>query len=267
MGVKNLSLATPLDMAIRSDGSKLYVAAFGSGVVGVFTPGALEADTFTPSAADHIPISGGGPAGIVLDEGRDRLYVYARFDNSISIVDVSSHPGTEIDVVPLAHNPEPPSIRNGRPFFYDAFLTSSNGEASCSSCHIFMRMDDLSWDLGNPDGSVSQDNNIQTILPLDLLEVFVTPPEGFFKEHHPMKGPMLTQSLRGLANHGPMHWRGDRSGGQFREDPESLNEQKAFEADIRLQYLIPEEREADFAQAVRDISAGKVEPRRSNVGT
>jgi hypothetical protein len=29
----------------------------------------------------------------------------------------------------------------------------------------------------------------------------------------PMKGPMTTQSLRGMANHGPMHWRGDRNGG------------------------------------------------------
>jgi hypothetical protein len=28
-----------------------------------------------------------------------------------------------------------------------------------------------------------------------------------------MKGPMATQSLRGMANHGPMHWRGDRTGG------------------------------------------------------
>ena len=31
-------------------------------------------------------------------------------------------------------------------------------------------------------------------------------------DFHPMKGPMATQSLRGLANHGPMHWRGDRTG-------------------------------------------------------
>ena len=31
-----------------------------------------------------------------------------------------------------------------------------------------------------------------------------------------MKGPMTTQSLRGMANHGPMHWRGDRTGGNER---------------------------------------------------
>jgi hypothetical protein len=29
---------------------------------------------------------------------------------------------------------------------------------------------------------------------------------------HPLKGPMVTQSLRGLAGNGPYHWRGDRFG-------------------------------------------------------
>jgi hypothetical protein len=47
-----------------------------------------------------------------------------------------------------------------------------------------------------------------------------------------MKGPMVTQSLRGMANHGPMHWRGDRSGGfnqpSAQPDSGSFNEQEAF---------------------------------------
>src|SRR5262249_52514703 len=34
-------------------------------------------------------------------------------------------------------------------------------------------------------------------------------------EFHPMKGPMTTQTLRGLAHSGPMHWRGDRPHGVF----------------------------------------------------
>ncbi len=44
---------------------------------------------------------------------------------------------------------------------------------------------------------------------------FEIPPSavGLPDTHHPMKGPMTTQSLRGMANHGPMHWRGDRTGG------------------------------------------------------
>ena len=34
-------------------------------------------------------------------------------------------------------------------------------------------------------------------------------------DHRSLKGPMTTQSLRGMANHGPMHWRGDRTGGNY----------------------------------------------------
>ena len=36
-----------------------------------------------------------------------------------------------------------------------------------------------------------------------------------------MKGPMTTQSLRGMANHGPMHWRGDRTGGNDPRRPDA----------------------------------------------
>jgi hypothetical protein len=32
-------------------------------------------------------------------------------------------------------------------------------------------------------------------------------------QYHPMKGPMLTQTMRGIANHGALHWRGDRTAG------------------------------------------------------
>ena len=45
--VKEASLATPLDMAVASDGT-LYVAAFGSSKIGVFNTTELEHDTFVP---------------------------------------------------------------------------------------------------------------------------------------------------------------------------------------------------------------------------
>ena len=70
-------------MAVTSDGATLYVAAFGSSADRrLRRPRALEADTFTPSAASHIAVSGGGPSGLVLDEANDRLYVLTRFDNA-----------------------------------------------------------------------------------------------------------------------------------------------------------------------------------------
>ena len=51
-------------------------------------------------------------------------------------------------------NQEPLAVVEGRPFLYDAQFTSANGEASCSSCHIFGDLDHLGWDLGNPDDIV-----------------------------------------------------------------------------------------------------------------
>lgn len=198
-GVKERSLATPAALAMTADGATLYVAAFGSGKVGVFDTAALEADTFVPDAADHVVLSGGGPAGLALDEPRQRLYVLTRFDDAVSVVDTATR--REIAHLPL-HDPEPASLIAGRRFLYDANLTSSNGEASCAACHVFGDLDSLGWDLGNPDGSVLANRN--------PLRPGLNDRSADF---HPMKGPMTTQSLRGLAGHGPMHWRGDRTGG------------------------------------------------------
>src|SRR6058998_841901 len=73
---KAKSLATPLGMAVTPDGATLYVAAFGSSAVGVFSTAQLESDTFVPSAASHIAVSGGGPSGLALRG--NRLYVFTR---------------------------------------------------------------------------------------------------------------------------------------------------------------------------------------------
>ncbi len=196
--IKEDSLATPTQMAVSSDGMTLYVAAFGSDKIGIFDTSELENDTFTPDLNDHIQLAGGGPSGVLLHGGR--LYVMTRFDNSVRVLNASTK--LEEQVVAL-HNPEPQSIIAGRPFLYSANLTSSNGEASCSSCHIFGDLDDMGWDLGDPDASeVDNFNPFNPVVPIDPVA----------HTFHPMKGPMSTQSLRGLVNMGPQHWRGDRQG-------------------------------------------------------
>ncbi len=195
------SLAIPQEMAVTSDGRTLYVAALGSSKIGVFDTAALENNTFTPSAASQIKVSGGGLTGLVLQESRNRLYTLTRFDNSIAVIDTVS--GAEVGHVPM-HNPEPPSVVAGRRFLYDTALSSSHGDSSCASCHVYGDFDSLAWDLGNPDGRVAAIPGPFEVHPA----VF-----GLIDTHHPMKGPMATQSLRGMANHGPMHWRGDRTGG------------------------------------------------------
>ncbi len=192
------SLSQPTGLALSADGQTLYVAAYGSAEVGVFDVAELEADTFTPDAATHIAV-GGGPSGLVLLGSR--LFVHTRFDNSIAIVDLTQGTvGEQVERVRL-HNPEPRRVVEGRPFLYDARATGSNGEAACASCHPFADVDDLAWDLGDPDGDVTLNTN-------PALNV----PAGVPLDFHPTKGPMTTQSLRGLVRNGPQHWRGDRTG-------------------------------------------------------
>jgi DNA-binding beta-propeller fold protein YncE len=213
-GVRDKSLATPLEMAVSADGGTLYVAAFGSGKVGVFPVAALEADTFDPAttSAGYIAVAGGGPGGLVLDEAHHRLFVATRFDDGVSAIDLDTK--AETAHVRLA-DPEPAKVTTGRRFLYDATVSSSNGEAACASCHIFGDMDHLAWDLGNPDGDV-----VHTPINIKLAAGAGSTINGtgVAADLHPMKGPMTTQTLRGMVNHGAMHWRGDRVSGFFGTD-------------------------------------------------
>ena len=215
LDVKGKSLATPLGMAISDDGSTLYVAAFGSNAVAVYDTAELENDTFVPDSANLIQFQE-RPSGLVLDDANDRLYVatHSRF----YVVDTTDNSTIQSK---FFFNPEGSSIRNGRKFLYDAVLTSSNGEASCSSCHVFGDMDDLAWDLGDPDAAAFPNPN-----PSPPAVDF--DPINDLRPFDPLKGPMTTQSFRGMATSGPMHWRGDRTGGSSGGDP--LDENAAFNA-------------------------------------
>jgi YVTN family beta-propeller protein len=197
---RDAALANPVDMVINNIGDTLYVAAFGSQKIGVFNTTELEGDTFDPLDTIHITLSSGGPSGVVLDEARNRLYVLTRFDNGLSVVDTTSN--TEVSHLAM-FNPEPEHVVDGRRFLYDATFTSSHGDSSCGLCHVFGDFDGLAWDLGNPDEVVAGNPNPFAVPNL------LRPPNP---EFHPMKGPMTTQSLRGLTGNGPMHWRGDRVG-------------------------------------------------------
>lgn len=210
------SLATPTDLLFSPSGDTLYIAAFGSSRIGRLATTELDDDSFDPtsSSSDYIDVSGGGPAGLALSADGTRLYALTRFDNGLSVIDTQS--GSELWHRTMP-SPEPAAVVEGRKFLYDANLSSSNGEASCASCHIFGDLDGLSWDLGDPDGEVIDNPNIIN------LEFFADSPTingtGRADQLHPMKGPMTTQTLRGMSNSGAMHWRGDRAVGTFGTDP------------------------------------------------
>lgn len=230
------SLSMPLEMVVSNNGEQLYVTAFGSNKVAVFDTEELAADSFIPNGDSHIELSGGGPAGIVLDEARDRLYVLTRFNNSVTVVDLSQ--SAEIQQLAL-YNPEPQHIVAGRPLMYDAQLTSSRGNDSCASCHVFGNVDALAWDLGDPSGMVKP-------IPNSYHPITASHP-GLNFTFHPMKGPMTTQSMRGLKRHGPMHWRGDRTGIN-RIPGESLESAAFKEFNEAFMGLLARESELDTEQ-------------------
>ena len=206
------SLAFPTDLTFSADGNTVFVTGFGSGKIGAFNAGDLESGVIT----EQQTAVGRGPSGIVLDVPNNRLYVMNRIDHTISIIGNASSPSRAVigSPVPLRFDPSPAAAKNGRRFLYDA-TKSAHGDSACASCHISGDFDGLAWDLGDPFGTVTNNPN-----PFRLQ---ISSNHTF----HPMKGPMTTQSLRGMANAGPMHWRGDRTAGN---DPggQPLDEDGAF---------------------------------------
>lgn len=195
---KARALAQPQQMVLSPDGSTLYLAAFGSNKVAVIDTAQLEAGNYVDQ---QVVIDDGAPAGLALNEAGDRLYVYSRYGHSVQLYDTTT--GAMLRRVEI-FNPEPAKISEGRRFLYDAELSSATGTTSCGGCHIFGNLDALAWDLGNPDEQL-QEKPINIVDPPSVVE----PSQRLF---HPMKGPMTTQTFRGINDSGPMHWRGDRTG-------------------------------------------------------
>jgi YVTN family beta-propeller protein len=217
--VRDRSVANPQGLAFSADGSTLFVAALGSNKIVPFQTAQLDNDSFVPNASTHIQLSGdGGPSDMVFDRTGSRMFVYRRFDNAVSIVDVAAR--REIASVAM-YNPESAAIRVGRKFFYDARLTSSNGEANCNVCHPAADKDDLPWDLGTPFDADLKPNPNQFVNGfVDFLGLFgVNPTRNF----NPLKGPMTPLTLRGIKDSGPMFWRGD-----ITNDRDFLNERINF---------------------------------------
>lgn len=195
---RTTALAQPTGLAFSPDGATLFVAAFGTDRIGVVDPatgavtGRFETSGATSATVD--PRNKRGTRGLVHHATADALYVHHALSNSLSVFDTSSL-GTPSETRTIQlFDPTPTATREGRGFLYDARL-SGNGTMSCAACHIDGRTDNIAWDLGDPGGDL----------------VTVTGTVGIPLTLHPMKGPMLTQTLQGLAGLDPLHWRGDRA--------------------------------------------------------
>ena len=192
------ALAQPTALAFTPDGAAFWLASFGTDRV-------AKIDANTGAVVTRIetgPTTGiatdtrnkRGPRGLALQAATGRLYVLNRISNSISIVSTNSE--SVLGEIPAGtFDPTPAGIRQGRGYLYDARL-SGNGTQSCASCHIDGDRDDLAWNLGDPGGS---------------MQTVTSPLNAAVFSMHPMKGPMTTQTLRGLFLTNPLHWRGDRT--------------------------------------------------------
>ncbi len=187
-----LAVGDPRGIAVSADGTRGYATGIGSSNIAAFN--------LTTFARLGLTTVGDGPTGIVLDAPRARLFTLNRFGGSISIVNESTL--TTVGEVAF-FDPTPNVVHLGRPFLYDTHISSGLGQASCGSCHIDARMDQLSWDLGDPSGAVKTFN--------ELCNLGLPGQGNACGNWHPMKGPMSTQTLVGLAGMEPFHWRGDRS--------------------------------------------------------
>lgn len=194
--VRDLAVGDPRGIAWNTAGTRAYVTGMGSNNVTVLEQSGARA------GATPIEV-GRGPTGIIFDEEREQLYVLNKFDASISTVDLVS--GAQIATLNL-FDPTPVAIATGRQHLYDTHETSGLGQAACASCHTDARMDRLAWDLGDPTGEM------KSTAGANLGYWNETLMSGFDSAWHPMKGPMVTQTLQDIIGKEPHHWRGDREG-------------------------------------------------------
>ncbi|MEM7204458.1 MAG: hypothetical protein AAF628_29640 [Planctomycetota bacterium] len=205
---RDRSVGDPRGIVWNATGTRGYVAGMGSNNLIVIDPagnrlGRIELDE--------------GPVALALDDARQQLYLLNRFAATVAVVDLTL-PEAVVATVPL-FDPTPTAIKVGRRHLYDTHETSGLGQAACASCHIDGREDALAWDLGDPQG------DMQAVLGTDVTAPQHQPTPGpnahnlyatgflsGYRDWHPMKGPMTTQTLQDIIGLEPFHHRGDKDG-------------------------------------------------------
>lgn len=197
---RELALADPSSLAFTG-ANEAWVAAFGTDRIARID---LDDGTVLERIDLRQPGEGSrqmrGPRGLALDAASSRLYVLNKISNTLSTIATGTGMVESEQALGLAA-PMPMEVKEGRGFLFDARI-SGNGTLSCATCHTDADRDGLAWDLGDPSGEMvvatgrNLANHDDTLLARPM---------------HPMKGPMVTQTLRNLAGGTPFHWRGDRA--------------------------------------------------------
>jgi YVTN family beta-propeller protein len=204
-----LALAQPTALVFSPDGTRAWTSAYNSDRI-------AEIDAAGGSILRRVDLRVGsaavrGPRALLLSADGTRVFVLNK--NSDTLATVAAAEGAlvaearigSLDTLPFDH-------RIGRGVLLDARL-SGNGTISCATCHLDADHDGLAWDLGDPGGDMVS-------IPSADLSIHDT--LVYNRDLHPMKGPMVTQTLRGLALNDSalstpaaavvtkFHWRGDK---------------------------------------------------------
>jgi YVTN family beta-propeller protein len=185
------ALAIPNEVLLSAIAGQdeLYVASIGGQRIAVVDPA-------TASVTRRLIVPE-GVTGLVDAPDGSALLAANRFTNTLHVIDpVTGDTGLSADIAASGWDPSH-EVSEGRRFLYTG-AQSMNGDLACATCHPHANMDALAWDLGDPTGELQQ------LPPENNNGVLVNP-------FHPLKGPMTTQTFRGLADTQPFHWRGDRS--------------------------------------------------------
>jgi hypothetical protein len=115
---------------------------------------------------------------VLSDPSGQFAFVYGWGTNKIDAWQVTPTPHVAFSL-DLGLDPAPQIVKDGRRVFYDGD-NSLHRNLSCATCHVEGANDMTLWNLSN--------------LPYDD------------------KGPLVTQTLKGIEKLQPLHWRGERAG-------------------------------------------------------
>ena len=150
----------PYAVVISADKKFIYVSASSSDEVGVVdvaklertihaNQGSLETDLSASAhyVAARIPV-GSNPRGLALSPDGTKLYVAARLDDKIDVIDTASR--AVVAGIPMGAPDVITQERRGERLFNTSRF-AFHGAFGCANCHIDLTIDGLQWDL-EPDG-------------------------------------------------------------------------------------------------------------------
>lgn len=179
-----LRFAIPNDLAPIGGSGRMVVCCYD-------TANSAVLDLASNTVIAALEAKGFGPRGAAIDGAGKHAWIFNRADATVDEFDLAGLTNgavlTPAASAPAGFDPTPAVVRAGRLVHIDA-SNSSSGVQSCNTCHLDGHTDRIAWLLGDFTGSL--------------------PDHPVARDDKQVK---TTQSLRGIEELPPYHWRGDRA--------------------------------------------------------